>query len=389
MNAPNFEHPLPVLDVSIEALHIETNDTSTGELTVKNSGGGMLAGCVSARHDALRFEPTRWEGNVQTLRYTFDPALADTNANGMFETMAYISTNGGEVALPVTARQAQMTITTHDGTRIANVREFYEFALLHPASARQIFTSSEFYMLLLAVEYPYMDIYENLHKDANRERALDNFFILSGMKRKTSLVLSKTTFHFDHRPNDPTKRLGHIPVEKSDAGYNEAAIVAETAPPWLTFNAERLASADFDADYRARILFTIDPAKISTRYVRERVYIDGHEAEITFRRLPPLQAKLSKDSFRYDDHGFIEITNHTGADLPVEVSCADSFVRFKAKAYLVGAQYQIPFTVKLSAFTNAGRFFRKAPFMCTTIEIKGTRPGFVHKLTIPLSAGEW
>jgi len=390
----NFEHPLPVLDVSTEAIHIKTGGISSGEMVVKNSGGGTLKGFVTSRHRALIFSPTEWAGNTQTLRYTFDAALTDAT-DGDFETMVYVCTNGGEAAIPVTAQQTQMTITTRDGTVISNVRDFYEYALVQPAEARQIFTDGEFYMLLLAVGYPYMEVYENLHKDANRERAMDNFFILSGMKQKTTANLPQTSFLFDRRPYDATPVRGYITVEKSDAGFYEAPIELENAPPWLTFSANRLLSSDFDEEQRARIPFAISPAMIrldeagGMRYARERVYIADHESEIVFRRLPPLQAQLNRDSFRYDDHGVIEITNNTGADLPVEVYCKDSFIRFKARSYLVGARYEIPFTVKLSAFTNAGRFFRKMPFMRTSIVVKGVRPGVVHRLEIPLSAGEW
>ncbi|MCL2364990.1 MAG: DUF5717 family protein [Defluviitaleaceae bacterium] len=384
----NFEHPLPVLNVSAEAIHIEIGSTSSGELIVKNSGGGTLKGYVTSRHRALTFSPSEWVGNAQTLQYTFDTALAD-GADGDFETMVYVCTNGGETAIHVTARQAQMVITARDGTVISSVREFYQYSLAQPAAARQIFTDGEFYMLLLAVGYPYMEIYENLHKDANRERAMDNFFILSGMKQKTTATLPQTSFVFDRRPYDATPVRGYITVEKSDAGFYEAPIEVENAPPWLTFSANRLLSGDFDADNRARIPFAISPAMINTRYACERVYIANHEAEIIFRRLPPLQAKLNRDSFRYDDHGVIEITNNTGVDLSVEVFCKDSFVRFNARSYLVGGRYEIPFSVKLSAFSHAGRFFRKTPFMRTSIIVKGARPGVVHRLEIPLSAGEW
>jgi len=389
MNPSPYEHPLPVLDVNTDALHIEATGTTSGEWAVKNTGGGTLKGFVTARHHALTFEPAKWEGNTQILRYTFDATLVDARADGVFETMVYICSNGGEVAIPVTARQAQMAITTRDGTVISSVREFYEYALVQPAAARQIFTDSEFYMLLLAVGYPYMEVYENLHKDANRERAMDNFFILSGMKQKTTATLPRTSFVFDRRPYDPAKLSGYITVEKSDVGFYEAPITAENAPPWLMFSANRLMSGDFDADNRARVAFTIDPMQLNMRYARERIYIEDHEADISFRRLPPLQAKLNRETYKYDDHGTIEITNNTGVDLAVDVLCADGYIRFKARSYLVGARYEIPFSVRLSAVTNAGRFFRKTPFMRTAIVVRGRRPGIVYNLTLPVIVGEW
>jgi hypothetical protein len=38
---------------------------------------------------------------------------------------------------------------------------------------------------------------------------------------------------------------------------------------------------------------------------------------------------------------------------------------------------------------NAGRIFRKTPFMRSVIEIKGASPGKVFKVNLPIVVGEW
>jgi hypothetical protein len=385
----NFEQPLPVLDISAEALQIETKDSATGELLVKNLGGGTLKGYICSRHRAFTIEPNWWEGNAQALAYTFNPAHAEISPGNTFKTQVYICSNGGEAAIPVTVKLTKMAITTHEGLTIANINDFYEYSLAHPLAARQIFTDSEFYMLLLAVGYPYMEVYESLHKDANRERAMDNFFILSGLKQKTRLNLLNKSFLFDRNHNDTSKIYSQIVVEKSDRGFFESPIVSENASRWLTLSANRLISSDFDAQNRARVNFIIDPAHIPDRYARERILIENNAAELVFRRLPPLTARLNRDAYRYDEKGIIEIFNHTGNDLAVELFCPDNYVRFAARTYSAGAYYEIPFTVKLSAFMNAGRLFRKTPLMRTTIEIKGASPGKVYKIKLPIIVGEW
>jgi hypothetical protein len=383
------------LDISDEFLLIETKETATGTLTVRNGGGGLLKGYVRSRNRALTFEPNQWEGNTQILTYTFNPASAEITPGQTLETLVYISSNGGEAVLPTTIRLTIMAITTREGQVIANVKDFYRYALSYPLQARQIFTDSDFYMLLLTVGYPFIEVYENLHKDANRERAMDNFFILSGLKRKTNLFVPKKTFVYDQSPGDVNKIYGQLMAEKSDRGYYEAPITPETSPSWLTLSANRLISSDFDAENRARINFVIDPMKIRARYARERIFIgngpdeeDG-VVELIFRRPQPLTARLNSESYRYDDKGVIEIYNHTGKDIAVEPFCPDGYIRFGARSYVAGAYYEIPFTVRLSAFMNAGRIFRKTPYMTTFIEVKGSSPGQVYKLRLPVTVGEW
>jgi hypothetical protein len=383
-----FEYPLPVLDISDETLFIETKESARGELTVKNTGGGLLSGYVRSRHRALTFEPDFWEGNNQIIKYTFHPAFAEISPGQTLETHVFISSNGGEAEIPVTIRLTKMAITTREGHTIANIKDFYDYALLNPQQSQRIFTDSEFYMLLLAVGYPYMEVYENLHKDANRERAVDNFFILSGLKQKTTLSLVKKTFVYDN-PGDAGKIYGQIILEKSDRGFCEAPITPETAPLWLSLSANRLISSDFDAENRARVNFTIDPSRITARYARERVLIENSAAEIIFRRANPFTIRLNRATYRYDDKGIIEIYNHTGKDLAIEPFCPDGFIRFAAKTYGAGAYYEIHFTVKLSPFMNAGRLFKKTPFMRSVIEVKGTNPGKVYKVKLPITVGEW
>ena len=100
---------------------------------------------------------------------------------------------------------------------IANIAEFYEYSLVNSDGARRMFTDSEFYMLLLATGYPYLEVYENLHKDANRERAMDNFFILSGLKEETKVFAKQRKLEFASSINEPLK--GRFEVRKTDVGY--------------------------------------------------------------------------------------------------------------------------------------------------------------------------
>ena len=389
-----YEQPLPILEIDTDHLLIETKERHEGKFRIKNAGGGQLSGYITSRHRAVTFSPATWDGNAQTVTYRFDPALADgLSAGQQLDTVAYICSSGGELALPITARLIKMAIVTKEGRTIANVQDFYAYAQEYPMGARHIFVDSEFYMLLLAVGYPYMEVYESLHKDANRDRAIDNFFILSGLKGKTALRLQRRVLTFNQRPGDTGKIHGQLLLEKTDRGYCEASIEAETAPPWLLLSTNRLIASDFDSENQAMVNFSIDPLHIDGRYARERILIGQDDqplaAELIFRRPQSLMLRLSRETYRYDDKGTIEIFNHTGQEMMLELFCPDSYVRFEARRYVVGAFYEVPFDIKLSAFMNAGRLLRKTPYMRTHIEVKATWPGHVYKQRLPLTVGEW
>ena len=390
----DYEQPLPMLEVDTPALAIETKERHEGRLTVRNIGGGVLEGYVCGGHRSLQFTPAQWVGNTQELSYTFDPALADGLAPGQtFECMVYICTNGGEAELPVSVRLTKMAITTREGVTLANLDDFFDYAMGYPAQARQVFMGSEFYMLLMALGYPYMKVYESLLEDANRERALDNFLVLSGLKPRTGLALVKHTHVFDAISHTPDKLHGQLIAQKTDAGYFEAPITAPVVP-WLALSANRLIAGDFDAHNRAAINFSIDPTQVPGRYARALVHIGPQPdptttAEIIFRRPRPLTVRLARDTFRYEDTGTIMIYNHTGHELMLELFCPESYVRFEARRYVVGAFYEVPFGIKLSALMAAGRLFRKAAYMRTSIEVKGSCAGHVYKFNLPVTVGEW
>jgi len=385
-----FDHPIPSLGVGIDAINIETKDRHEGNFTIKNLGGGVLSGKILSRCPGLVFTPTQWEGNRQTITYTFNATAAGLATGQGIEGHVFVSSNGGETKIPVTARLAKMSIATAEGNTIANLQDFYEYAQTHPANARRMFVDSEFYMLLLALGYEYMEVYESLHKDSNRERALDNFFILSGLKGKTTMFMRNKGLEFVQKPYDTSMLYGSITVQKSDMGYIEAAITTKNNSPWLNFYASRLIQSDFDEDLTAVVNFSIDPLKVYRSYARELVNIGpDNTIEIEYRRTAPVILRLNRIALRYEDSGVIEVINNTGSDVRIEVFCPESFVRFSAKSYLVGEYGEIPFDVKPSAFLSAQLFFRKLPYMKTAIEIKAMAPGLMHNKQIPLIVGEW
>ena len=385
-----LEHPLPRLTVDISSLSIETKNTFSGKFYIKNTGGGKLFGEILTRCPGLTVNPAKWDGNRQTIEYTWDAKEAGLSSGEFVEGRFFITSSGGESEIPVTAKLAKMVINTPCGRAIANIQDFYDFAMVNLSGAKKLFTESDFYMLLMATGYKYLEVYESLHKDANRERAMDNFFILSGLKGRTKLTLTGKTIEFQSKPYEDDLLYGRFKIDKDSSGYVEAMIDTEGGSPWLTLSKNRLTSADFENN-SAFVNFSVNPLKIESSYARELIRVGENleTVDVIFRRLPPVIFKLNKDSYKYEDTGSIHIINNTGANIQTEVFCPDGYIRFSARRYAVGSFGEIPFAVKLSPFLNAQKLFRKLPFMKTVIEIKATQPGEAYRFKLPVIVGDW
>ncbi|MCL1863869.1 MAG: DUF5717 family protein [Defluviitaleaceae bacterium] len=384
-----YEHPKPILTTDLIALDIETKDSHRGKFLLKNTGGGTLKCTIFSRCKGLTFSPEEFESNSQEVSFVFNAQSAGLGIGETVSSRFFIMSNGGEKEIPVTAKLIKMSIATSDGHVIANIWDFYEYSLTHPSQARRLFIDSEFYMLLLASGYEYMEVYESLHKDANRERAMDNFFILSGLKSKTEIsIVDDSTLEFSQAPGNATPITGSFEVQKSDSGFAESPLTLRTDAPWLKLSSGKLGTADFENNI-STVGFTIDPALIENNFAREQICVADRAIEIVYRRLPPLILKLNRDTYRYADRGTIEVINNTGATMQVGVFCPENYIRFSARSFPIGARGEIPFEVKLSAFMNAQMLFRKLPYMQTSIEISATVPGEIHKKTLPITIGEW
>jgi len=375
--------------VDTKSISIQAAIHHEDSFTIRNTGGGLLSGHILSRNRGLVFTPSQWSGNTQTITYSFSPDNAGLTP-GITNTTAYICSNGGEIALPISINSAAMTIPTAEGPAIATISDFYDYALVYPAAARRMFTSSEFYMLLLSTGYKYMDVYENLHKDVNRERAMDNFFILSGLKSKTHLMLEKQQIHLVLQTDKIYERFQ---VQKSNSGYADAPIATLGGAPWLALSTGRLASSDYNNNL-ATVDFSIDPQLLSGMFAREHIVVGptpdtNNILEITVRRAAPLSIRLNREGFRYEDRGSIEIENNTGANIKVEVYCRDRYIRFYANTHMASAVHSIPFEIRPSAFASAQRLFSRLPYISTYIDVRAHAPGQVFHKRLHLNIGEW
>jgi len=407
-----YEFPMPVLDVSTDSLNIETQYRYDGQFTIKNTGGGTLEGHVLSRCPGLTFYPDSWKGNRQEIKYTLHPKETGVQVGQTLDTRCFITSNGGEMELPVRVKVKVSSVSTDEGFVIANLEDFYEYALEYPTSAQVIFKSTDFYVLLQAIGYEYMELYDTLHKDSNNRRALDNFFILSGLKGKTTISLSTSTIEFLQKSSDSTIVTGSFDVYKSDFGHVEIPIrLVDTrrkslhlSKSWLSLPYNKLSSSDFNENNTATISFSIDPTMIYESYVSTRIFFGISEienehknpsVEIVFRRSMPLIFSLDRQSFKREDTGLLRVINNTGELVYITPVCKNNVIHFAAKDFPIGAVGEIPFEVKSSTFTSAFTTFlnpKKTPYLRTSIEITAiNRTGLFRRYnkTLPVIIGEW
>ena len=393
MAIESLEYPLPQLDVDTEHIFLDHES----RFNIQNTGGSLLAGRILTSMPSLTATPSQFEDNNISVVLRYNESETDGYKPGeTIETSIIITSNGGEKTIPVTIRLSQMAINTPDGWAIYNINDFYEYSQKNPIHARRVFTTSEFYMLLLTTGYKYMDIYENLHKDVHRERAMDSFFVLSGLKGKTTISLPRDKMEYSQKPFDYSMIYGSFIVQKSDWGFFEAPVSTAYGATWLKLFSERLITTDFNEANAGVVKFTIDPLSINGRYATETVIIGGKNdaggnktIEIIFRRPPLIKTRLNKEAFRYTDQGVIDVTNNTGEKLLVELFCKDSYVRFDNKKVYIEEHGSIPFIIKLSKFMAAQLKIKKQAVIKSSIEIKTHIGDKLHKSELAIMVGEW
>jgi hypothetical protein len=106
------------------------------------------------------------------------------------------------------------------------------------------------------------------------------------------------------------------------------------------------------------------------------------------RHVPAVTFSLNKPSYRFEDTGWVEITNNTGSEMKISFFCADAYVKLPSVS-VCGAAGRVPFHIKPGALLNAQRFLRKIPMLHTAIEITATAGDFSEKKILPFIVGDW
>jgi hypothetical protein len=378
-----FESPLPELTTDIEKITVETSGNYEGSFIVKNTGGGELMGNILSNSGVIKFTPSYFNSKKTTVFYTLDISIL--KPGDVITTSVVIMSNGGEKIIPVTIKILPFCIETKENIKIATLKDFYRYAKKHPVSARQIFMTHDFSVWLTGISYPYMDSYEKLAVDPNKERALDNFFIISKLKKQAFAEPIAKDITVTVNPYKDKSVEGFLEFKRQSWGYTEEAVKLVNEKKWITLSKDKLTSADFDENNTAKIGYTIKPYYVTEKTDFEKITVGGNFIMFYVKKTPPLSGVLSDETFTSSKRGYVLVTNNTGRDLTIEVSVSDNSVKFESARFLISSFAKIPFDIKLPVAVSAQFLFKRRPSISAEIFISNAEYKFRKRLRLQIA----
>jgi len=375
------QYPPPKLTISEPKISLQGSGMLYGEFEIYNGVDGDLTGTITSMADFISFSPNTFSGNRVRVEYTVDL----TGLNGDIQSGAVVTTSGGERVLDfyITANRAD--VLERDGLVMADLGDFGEYARAHPVEARKLFGRQDFMMWLLNLGYPSMDMYENFAGDPNKERAVDNFLVLNGIKTKAVVLpVVRDLSHKIGLWDDVV--TGSVKLKKTAWGFAEARLEVLGDVKWLKLTNDKIASSDFDGQNMAEVHYMVIADKLEGHDSAQLLLNGEHKINIRVTPAAAFEARLDKQSFFFEDNGKLHIKNNTERDIFVDVSC-EHFVKFDAKRYLIGQSAEIDFSIKYSNFKTSSLSFKKQLYAETYIQIVAVgdgQAGFSKRLALTL-----
>lgn len=376
-----FESPLPSLSIDADKIAVETTGNYEGSFIIRNTGGGELKGRILSNSSVIKFTPDSFNSKKTTVFYTLDISIY--KPGDIIKTSAVIMSNGGEKIIPVVIKALPFCIETKENIKITSLKDFYRYAKKYPLSARQLFMAQDFNFWLTGILYPHMDSYEKFSRDPNKERALDNFFVLNKLKKQAYVMPVEKNVTVTVNPYMDTVVEGNLIFQRTTWGYLDASIIKEGNAKWLSLNKDKLTSADFDENNSASVGYNIEPRLIIDKTASERVIADkASPVTVYVKKLPPVTAVLSKETFLPNENGHIAVTNNTGKDLLIEVATTENYLKFEGSRYYISSYAEIPFDVKVTSLQSAQNMFKRRPSINVSLFVTAASYTYRKKLDI-------
>ena len=366
-----LEQPTPKIALSTSRFDLEGSGIIEGRFDVSNIGEGQLCGTIESTSDALSFHPAEFAGNKSQISYQID--LNNLSSQARHRLTAVVTSNGGEKQLVFDVGVNPPALTTKDGTNIATLEHFLEYAKRRPIEARQVFTQKEFMILLFNTGYHAMNIYETFAADPNKERGVDNFLVFNGLKPKSALVFTPdgSDITVSAGPLE-TAVTGGFRVRRSTWGFLETHITVSPEARWLQLSKTKLSAADFDENNTAEIDYMIITKHLPQHRGNTAIitFSDNTQNNITIRcnMAEPFEARLDRQAYHFEDKGTLHLVNNTGRDLMVDIHC-EGYVKFGAKRYYISSAADINFDIKFSALKAASFAMRKHLYTPSEIHV--------------------
>lgn len=376
-----LEYPLPNIEIDIDKIAINMSEKNKGFINIKNIGGGILSGDIISNTECLVLEKDSFEGNQVCIEYNIVPSIY--SSGDFIKSELIIVSNGGQIYLPVYITISNFDYLECGKEKIYTIKDFYNYYLKNYIESIRIFYSYEFMLWLKNINYAHIDVVEEILKDANKQRAIDNFFILTKMKEKCYIELSQKIFKYKYyKTKSKADIIGIVPLKLIGNGYFEENISLEDDIDYIVLSKNKITNKDFNENGIYNLEFTILKDKINSFFERRKILFNktNENVIIEISRKNPIEVLFEKEYFMPIDKGVLKILNNTEEDIVIEIVPKDTFIYFEGKKYLISKYSEINFNIKLTGFLKAQMDFTKKPNIESQILIKAILGDNVYKM---------
>lgn len=299
-----FEYELPILQASVDCIHIsiDAGKQYEGSFSISNSANRTMKGFLysSSRlltFDESTFSETTYSGSTfigadNTITYKFDASYL--NPSDIIKGNITIVSDCGEVVLPFVVTILPPAIKTSIG-KVRNLFEFANLARMDWTEAKKVFRSEEFEKIVLKNEKRYHAIYRNLVKSISTSQALEEFLIAVNKKSKIKLEIDKTKLEYKVSDEDFMDKLN---LSKNNWGYAEIRV--STDAPFIKLE-QKFLWADSFIGNNHNVSFVINADKLRPGNNYGRIWIKTVYQEIAVEVICKKQKAISTEISNVSD----------------------------------------------------------------------------------------
>ncbi|MCL1997012.1 MAG: DUF5717 family protein [Defluviitaleaceae bacterium] len=370
-----FENELPIISVNHNGvseqrettINLQSSPTEerVGKIIIENIGAGTLKGSIYSNSTVV-FDVPHFNGNNIETRYSLNLPL---NAPKEICTNVTIASNGGEHTIKFIINVLPPVLFT-EGFSINDMDSFYKLWVQNPSFAKKIFMKHDFYLWLHTINYEYIDIYEQFRNDVNKERGINNFFVLNKLKNPTTTSLYEEKIQMALDPFKIEPCTGKVRVRRHGEGFTDETLKCNV--PWVIFRKSSVTTADFKQSNEIEIDYEIDRKLINKRVQYGTISLETGTGEVQIKAqvLNLVDIRLNKNYAGIKDDLFLYIKNNTKEPLRIEIAPRDNFVKFDKNLYIIKTEEAIPFGLRLSTLQTAQKSIRKQPVFQSFIRVK-------------------
>ncbi len=376
-----LEYPLPNIQIDTDKIAINMNEKNSGVINIKNIGGGILSGDIISSTECLILEKEKFSGNDINIEYSVVPSIYSSGE--FIKSEIIIVSNGGQIYLPVYITISNFDYLQCGKEKIFTIKDFYHYYLKNHIEAIRIFYSYDFMLWLKNIKYKHIDVVEEILKDTNKQRAIDNFFILNKLKSRAHIEITQKIFKYKYFTTKlETEIIGIIPLKLIGTGYLEEDILLDCDVDYLVLSKNKITIKDFDENGIYNLEFKILKNKVNSFFERIKILFNktNENVIIEISRKKPIEIIFEKDYFTITDRGVLKILNNTDEDVVIEIVPKDTFIHFEGKKYLIAKYTEIGFNVKVTGFLKAQMDFTKKPNIESQILIKAFLSDNIYKM---------